>query len=122
MNERAEKFYCPECGVPTEVLEEGRTSGMRCPNCGWSVVTTNFLPIEQDATIYEISINFGNYCDQRQIKLISQLTGCNFLQARKILQGVEATVYKGKAPQVLVIKQELIAANLSVTIKPEFCW
>jgi DNA-directed RNA polymerase subunit RPC12/RpoP len=122
MNELTVISNCPECGAHVEDLEERSTIGLRCPNCGWCVVTTNFLPIEQDVTVYEIFIHPGNRCDERQIKLISQLNGCNFLQAHRMLQEAEAAVYKGKASQVLAIKQKLIDVNLAVTIKPEFCW
>ena len=122
MSEATMNLHCPKCGASTEVIKEGRTVGTRCTNCSWSVVTTYIPPIEQDATKYAVRITSGDPHNQRQVMLIAQLTGCNFLQARKLIQEKEPIVFKGRAPQALAVKQSLIDANFAVAIEPDFKW
>lgn len=113
---------CPECGASTEVIREGRTVGTRCTRCNWSVVTTYIPPIEQDATVYSVRITSGDPHDRQQLMLIAQLAGCNFLQARKLMQEKEPIVFQGRASQVLAVKQSLRSANLTIAIEPDFNW
>ena len=122
MSEAAMNLRCPECGASTEAIKEGRTVGTRCTNCGWSVVTTHIPQIEQDTTVYAVRVMSVDPHDKQQVMLIAQLTNCNFLHARKLMQKTEPIVFRGRAPQVLAVKQSLIRANLAVAIEPEFRW
>lgn len=122
INEVNRNVSCPECGAPTEEIRAGRTSGTRCTNCGWSVVTTYTPPIEQDATQYAVHITNGDPHDKQQLKLIAQLMNCNFLQARELMQRNGTIVIEGKAPQILAVKKRLIDANFVITVEPSFKW
>jgi len=122
MNGNVTDFRCPECGASAKEIKEGRAVGMRCTNCDWSVVTSYFSPIELDTTVYAVRIASGNPHDQQQVKLIAQLAGCNFLQARKLMQEKLSVIFQGKAPQVLAAKKSLIDANFVVAIEPDFKW
>ena len=114
--------YCEKCGSPIEVFREGRTQGLRCTRCNWSVVTTYTPPIQLDLTIYEIRISKGDYQDERQVKAIAHLAGVNFLNARKLLLETNPIVFKGDALHVASVRDALAAVNIEISIEPKFPW
>ena len=113
---------CPECSAKIESIFEGHLSGTRCTNCNWSVFTTYFKPIEKDLTEYEVFVtptfNFTN----EQIKIVANLLNINFLQAREKLMEKIFKIYKGKAKEILTIKEYLNSVGLHYQIYPEFNW
>jgi len=117
-----ENFSCPKCGSQTEKINEGRTVGTRCPQCGWSVVTTYTQPIDQDVELYEVGIKKIDHPDKNQIKVISNLSGINFLQARKKIKEGGSVLFNMNARQTSSIKAMLIEAGLSPAINPDFKW
>lgn len=62
---------CDKCGGQTEVFREGRTQGVRCTRCDWSLVTTYTPPIQLDQTKYEVRVEPGDYRDPGQINIQS---------------------------------------------------
>jgi len=115
------EFLCPICGGLTEKINEGRTIGTRCTQCGWSVVSTYTPPIDEDSTLYEVRVKKSNHPDGNQIKTIASLGGINFLQARKqIIEG--EFIFRGKARQILSVRERLGNVNLSFEINPVFKW
>jgi hypothetical protein len=116
------KILCEICGSPTEGFREGRSDGIRCTQCDWSVATTYTPPIQLDRTIYEVRIDHGDYRDTLQVKAIAQVTGSNLLNAREFLQSSRPMVFRGDASHVAEVRDSLIAAGLIVSIQPDFPW
>ena len=76
---------CEKCGEQMISIQDERTVGMTCPRCGWGWVTSYFDPITTDNTDYSIFIKPDNPATASNIKLIADIAGVNFLQAKKLL-------------------------------------
>jgi hypothetical protein len=122
MMENQPVFVCPQCGGVALGFREGRTDGIRCTVCDWSVATTYTPPIQLDRTIYEVRIERGDYRDAGQIKAIANVTGGNFLSARDLLKISQPVVCSGDAQHVLQVRDSLLAAGVVVAIQPAFPW
>ena len=113
---------CENCGGVMEPRREGRSEGMFCTKCDWAVVTTYTPPIMLDKTTYEVRIVGGNYRDALHVKTVAHLGGMNFLAARKLLRDPRPMIFKGRAPEVLQVRNKLAEAGLRSEISPEFRW
>jgi DNA-directed RNA polymerase subunit RPC12/RpoP len=122
MIEEKESFSCPRCGNQTEKINKGRAIGTGCPQCGWSVVTTYTHPIDQDVELYEVGIRRMDHPNENQIKIISNLSGINFLQARKKIKEGGSILFQINARQTFSIKAMLVDTGLSPIINPDFKW
>ena len=111
---------CAQCGGDLEARAEGRVQGLFCQRCGWAVVTSRFSAIELDQTDYEVQAIGGDLHNQAHVKAVAEVSGRNFLGARKLLQESEPLVYRGKALEVARIAAVLTAAGLGVQIVPPF--
>ncbi len=112
---------CEQCGSELKNFKEGSAQGLRCANCGWSIVTTNLSGIKLDEAKYEVSCS-ANYHDEAHVRAVSEVTGYNFLMSRKALQKGRFTVFNGQAVEVLRIRNILISAGLECVIDPDFKW
>jgi large subunit ribosomal protein L7/L12 len=112
--------HCEECGRELEPAREGSVQGLLCKNCGWAVITSYIPAIELDETDYEVRARGGDYRNESHVRAVSELSGCNFLNARKLLQQHEPVVFTGKAPGVLRARNVLSAAGLDYQILPPF--
>ncbi len=121
-NDSEEELVCPECGGLTQVLREGLTLGLSCTRCTWSVVSTCIPEIQLDYTSYEVRVGGGDYRNRPQIKLVADISGVNFLEARKLLQQTEPLIFSGRAVDVVPVREALNRAGLVCTITPEFRW
>jgi len=110
---------CSQCGGELELRQEGSVQGLFCGNCDWYCVTSNLPSIELDHTEYEVRTAGGDVHNQAHIKAVAEVSGRNFLGARKLLQETEPLVYKGKAPEVARAEAVLAAAGLGVQIRPQ---
>ena len=99
---------------------EGHSLCWMCDNCGNAVVTSYFEPLEIDQTIYHVSISKGIISTFNEIKLISKIANCNFLQAKKMIESAPTEIYKGKAVDIIAIKKSLENGNINFFINPEF--
>jgi hypothetical protein len=113
---------CEKCGSPTEVVREGRTQGLRCTKCDWSVVTTYTRPIQLDGTLYEVRLVHGDYKSARHVKAIAHVTGVNFLAARRLLREAHPVVFNGKAEDAGRARAELVDVGITVEIRPDYPW
>lgn len=104
-----------------ENFKEGSAQGLRCADCGWSIVTTHISGVKVDETNYEVGCS-GDYKNEVHIRAVSEVTGFNFLTSRKILQKGRALVFSGQAMDVLWVRNILISAGLDCTIEPDFNW
>ena len=109
---------CAECGGELEARQEGSVQGLYCKNCGWQVVTTYIPPIELDKTDYEVRVTGGDFHNEAHVKAVAEVSGRNFLGARKLLQESEPRVFKGKATEVVRAEAVLTAAGVGVQILP----
>ena len=109
---------CTQCGGELISRQEGSVQGLFCDSCGWSVVTTYISPMLLDETLYEVRAMGGDFHNDAHIKAVAEVSGRNFLGARKLLQESEPLVYKGHAPDVARVEAILTAAGLGVRIRP----
>lgn len=110
---------CEKCGTIMVPYKEDRTTGMRCPNCGWGWATTLFNPIDLDQTIYTVKIDIIGNPTREQLKTFSKILNVNYLETTKLLKEGSAT-FSGKAieikDKIMTIKQY----NIHYSISPAF--
>ena len=111
---------CEKCGGEVEFRQEGSVQGLFCKSCDWSVVTTYIPAIQLDETDYEVRVKGGDFRNEAHVKAVAEVSGRNFLGARKLLQESEPLVYKGKAPEVARAQEVLAAAGVAIQILPPF--
>lgn len=115
---------CEVCGGGMKVFLEGRSQGMRCENCGWSVVTIYTPEIDRDQTTYVVRLVGGDFHNAEHVKLISLLADVNFLSARKLLQEFESqpVLASGKARDIALVREKLQELLIPYLITPDFRW
>ena len=94
--------------------------GQRCPCCGWSLVTTFTPPILEDERDYTISLLPGNESNLGALRAVSQVLGCNYVAAKKMLLEGTRELFTGRTLEVLEKWVELEHAGVAVEITPEF--
>ena len=99
---------------------DGHAASWICDNCGDAVATTYFEPYEIDSTIYHILLSSPFKADIDTLKLISKLSGCNYIEARKMIQNAPIEIFSGQATEVLRIQDALGKAGIKYRITPEF--
>ena len=104
-----------------EDFKESSAQGLRCANCGWSVVMTHISGVKIDETKYEVSCR-GDYQNEAHIRAVSEVAGYNFLTSRATLQKGLSLVFTGQAVEVLRVRNVLVSAGLECTIEPDFNW
>ncbi len=114
-----EENKCEKCGTTMVSFKEDRTIGMKCPNCGWGWVTTQFDPIDLDETIYTVKINVIVNPSKKQLKIVSKMLNVNFLIATKLLMEGKAS-FSGKAIDVQNKLKELYGQDIHYSISPKF--
>lgn len=112
---------CNSCGGELSLLREGRSDGLRCSCCGWSMVTTRFSDVEVDNQEYKVFC-VGDYRDLAHVRAVSKVMGCNFLMSREILRGESSLVFSGPAVEVVRVKRRLASVGVECVIKPDFNW
>jgi hypothetical protein len=103
-----------------EFRQESSVQGLFCKNCDWYVVTTHIPPMQLDETEYEVRVTGGDFHSEAHVKAVAEVSGRNFVGARKLLQEGVPLVYKGHAPEVARAEATLAAAGLGVQILPPF--
>jgi hypothetical protein len=111
---------CEKCGGEMEFRQEGSVQGLFCKNCDWYLVTTHIPAIQLDETDYEVRATGGDFHNEAHVKAVAEVSGRNFLGARKLLQESEPLVYRGKAPEVARAHGVLTTAGVGVQILPPF--
>ena len=114
----SEKLICEKCGSEMEYFIKDSTCGTTCKNCGWGWVTTYQEPIKLDTTDYELYIEPINNPSVDNLRCISSVLNCNFLEAKSKLQ--ERIRFTKKATAILDIALKLKSNNIEFTITPEF--
>lgn len=111
---------CPECGNELIAFKEGSSVGVRCPKCDYSIVTTFSDPVYEDDENYSVILDEGNTCSEVNIRIISKLTGKNFLEARELIKKAPVTMFAGKAYELSGIKQILAQGDIHYRIETEY--
>lgn len=111
---------CPVCNHELIPMKEGSSIGVRCSNCEYSVVTSYIDPIYEDENTYTLMLEADNVCDKTCMKIISRITGENFIQAKKLISSAPVVIAEGKAMDILTIKKELDENSIKYSISPIF--
>lgn len=110
---------CEKCGHEMDYHHEGSGCGMTCPNCGWGWATTYIDPIKLDESDYHV-ILVSNDNSLSIIKMVSETSNCNYVEAKKLIENAPVEIFSGKAVEVKTIKEKLETANIKFRIEPEF--
>ncbi|WP_445571471.1 hypothetical protein [Pseudomonas sp. E102] len=114
-------MLCERCGGDLKIFKEASAQGVRCADCGWSVVTTHIEEIKLDEVEYSVSC-VGDYKSEAHVRVVSDVAGCNFLVSRKKLQSGSFLVFVGQAEEVLRVRNALVSVGIECNISPDFKW
>lgn len=117
--EEKNKYYCPDCGTEMRQLYQKPALNLTCPNCGCKVATTKWEDIDLDETIYELGIPKQNNITIDAIKIVSKMTGKNFIETKCNLEN-GSIIIKGNAKEISNIKNILFNAGIEFEITPNF--
>ena len=109
---------CDKCGAELRVDRCGCAVTYTCPNCGWSVATTEWDPIDLDETEYVFRLSEGNPVDKATLSLVSKLTGKNFIASKKAIEELEV-IFKGRARDAVEMRGFLDKSGIRYSIEPE---
>jgi large subunit ribosomal protein L7/L12 len=118
---KEDKIYCEKCGAEMKPINKGIGYGMTCPNCGWGWTTSYFEPILLDDTNYHV-ILVSNNCSVSIIKIVSEISGYNYIEAKRMIESAPVTVFSGKAVDIKPVKEKLEKASVDFNIEPEFTY
>ena len=91
-----------------------------CDSCGWSVATSYIEPIFLDENIYELFLKDNAGADKKALAAVSKVAGCNYIEAKKLLDNSDMKIVKGNATEIRAAATELKNANVLFEIVPEF--
>jgi len=109
------------CNKCDSEMKEKRSFGAidyYCEKCGNSFTCIFSEEIELDENEYELKLE-KNEPSSNNIKIISKICNCNFIQAREIIVN-NSSIFKGKAVIIMDIKNELDNNNIKYSISPSF--
>ena len=122
-------MICEKCGSLMNHYYDDLTEGWTCPTRMGINVTSNMQESKLDDIKYEIYLIPGNEPSMDNIKLLSKITGYNYLAAKKMLTCTEPTlIYHTSCEAATVRTTAQIAkhvtdllkdAGISYTITPD---
>lgn len=115
-----DKVMCEKCGTEMIPVDSCKPVGMICPNCGWGWATTYIDPLQDDDTLYTVSLSEGNQASKAVIKAVSRISNKNFIQAKKMIENAPADVFVGRAVQVKNVLILLESMSLAYHVIPAF--
>lgn len=113
------KYNCLECGTIMNETYEKPSLILSCPKCGCKIATTRWEEIDLDDKEYEIVLVANNSPTLDQIKVVSNITGVNFIKSKEIIV-TGKPIFKGNPIQVKDIIKTLKEKLLDYSISPEF--
>ncbi len=113
------KYICPKCGAEMVAIYEKPALNLSCPKCGCKLATTKWDKIDLDDTDYEIILASLIKPSMNQIKLISNMTGKNYIASKKILE-TGGLLLTAKAIDAENILKDLNDAKIKFHISPNF--
>lgn len=115
-----DKIICEKCGTTMVPIDPDKPVGMKCPNCGWGWVTSYIEPILEDQTEYKIILDCGNKACVNELKAISEVAGCNYLQAKSLITESPKELAKGIAIDIARCIEVLDKASVRYHVDPEW--
>ncbi|WP_153065429.1 MULTISPECIES: hypothetical protein [Xanthomonas] len=112
---------CEVCGGRLGIYSDGRTQGLICKNCGWSILTTVNTEINDDNSEYSIRCS-GDFSNSEHVRMVASIVGVNFIEARKLLKQDSFVIFTGKALEISDVIRNLKAARLDFQVDPHFKW
>lgn len=113
------KYICPKCGSEMIAIYEKPALNLTCPNCGCKITTTKWDDIDLDDTDFEIIIEPVSNPSIKQIKFISNFSGLNFINSKKILSE-GGSLLIDKAVEIKEKISLLKKADIRFIISPDF--
>lgn len=110
---------CVKCGSELQIDRRGCAVTYTCPNCGWSIATTEWESIDLDKTQYRIRLAEGTPICKKTLSLVSRLTGKNFIESKKVIENL-GVIFTGRARDILEQKSKLSKEGLAFVIEPDF--
>ncbi len=111
---------CEKCGHEMTSFREGHDCGMICHTCGWGWATSYFDPYETDRTEYHILLAASYKPLIADIRVVSEIANCNYIEAKKLIENAPVEIYCGQAMDIMKIRERLDSAGIKFVIKPEF--
>jgi len=113
-------ILCDKCGSEMIPINPDHNCGMTCPKCGWGWATTDYNPMWNDDTIYDIILMPDNGCSCEIIKSLSKLTGLNSLQIKTKFMNAPVSLFSGRAEQINEIIKVLNSYSIIYKTSPEY--
>ncbi|MBI9052030.1 MAG: hypothetical protein JEZ00_21630 [Anaerolineaceae bacterium] len=111
---------CEKCNAEMITFIEESTQGVRCPNCGWSIITTYIEEIRADSTIYSIYISHVTNIKTSQIRIVAKKANVNFMKAKDMLLSDDVKLCEEKAPKIKKIIEYLDKEKIPYKVIPDF--
>lgn len=113
---------CKNCNNEMIKYAAGDDVEYICPVCDEEPATQIDNLIEFDSNQYVVKIlTFGNY-DKSMLKIISQICGCNVLEAKRILEETGKKFEPMDALETRSLKKRLDEEKIPYDISPDFNW
>ena len=112
---------CPKCDTGNLVTSiDGSSMTSTCDTCGWSVATSFIDPIFLDENTYEIILESNNRANKETLAAVSKAAGCNYIEAKKIVDNPDGAIARGDAVEMRAIARTLVQGGVSFRIVPDF--
>lgn len=113
------KYFCPKCGQEMVERYEKPALNLVCPKCGCQIATSRWEEIDLDDNDYEIILKATINPKINALKIVSKLTGLNFLSTKKLLEK-GGKLLKGKAHEIKDKRDLLVKEKIEFEIVPFF--
>jgi hypothetical protein len=101
---------------------EKHSAGLRCKHgaCDVGISHTYFPPIEEDTVEYVISLRPLIEAWKEKAARLAVRFGLPLAEAARLKGPEDVFVFRGRAPEVFRIRQEMAAQGVAVSIEPPF--
>ena len=111
---------CERCGYDKlETISKGKSNGVKCPKCGWDIVTTCAYPLQFDKQKYSVQVKEGCETSVNKVKAVAKACGCSVVEARnRLVCGFE--IKDLSADETINVLQLFKQAEVPFKVKPKF--
>lgn len=113
------KYKCPHCGTEMIAAYQKPALNLVCPKCGCKIATSKWDDIDLDDNDYEIVLESLSTPTAKQLKIISELTGLNFISSKNLLSS-GGILLKAKPSEIKLKLKFLDEAEIAYRITPDF--
>ena len=113
---------CKKCGNILIEYNNGNEVELICPVCDETPATQNDNLIEFDSNRYTVRVLPQTTYGKEQLKRIAVVCGCNFIEAKNILEGTGKTFPAMDALDTRALKEKLDSMEIQYDIVPKFNW